>query len=183
MVDDIIPDQQYRITPITIKVIGKTKLINLVAFPNINIKQTVLGMDFVSSGSKSKTKEIESIQIPKESNHKPITQNQAIGKGHNDKEQPVALLDWILDSNNLQTPLYNILSGGTASDQDLFAICAFMKRIPRAVSPIRRLEKPCHKRLAEIKSCDIKLVNKSTNKSSIVPATSVKNQVQLNKMY
>lgn len=172
-VEDTIPHQHCRITSITVKVIGKTKFINLVAFPNINIMQTVLGMDFVSSESKSKSHMIENCEVPEQPNPKLVTPNQPTNKDIDDNEPPVALLDWILDTNNLQTPLYNILSEGAANEQDIFAICAFMKRIPRPVSPIRRLEKPRHKRLAEIKSSEINLAKKSSDKSPVVPATSV----------
>lgn len=158
MIDDSIPVQVYRITSTTVTVIGKTKSIKLVAFPNNFIKKTTLGIDFLATKPNAKSKDQHLFRIPE----KPISKPKHIQSAeNNDKNQPATLLDWILNPNNLKKPLYNIFADGTAEDDDLFAICAFMKRLPRPVSPIRRLEK-----------LDNKLaVNTSLNKTGIVSVT------------
>lgn len=162
VVDESIPDQIYRVTTTTVKVIGKTKSINLVAFPNDFIKKTTLGVDFLTTKSNTKSNEHDVFQVPA----KPIPKPKQVHIEENgDKDQPVALLDWILNPNNLKKPLYNILADGTAEDEDLFTICAFMKRLPRPVSPIRRLEKPCQKLVEN------KLGNTSLDKTPIVTVT------------
>lgn len=161
-IDDSIPNQEYRITSTVVKVIGKTKLINLVAFPNMFIKKTTLGIDFLTTKSKAKSNENEVFLVPE------IPKRKSVRSKENDNENnSVTLLDWILNSNNLNKPLYNILADEAAEDEDLFAICAIMKRLPRPVSPIRRLEKPANKKLV-----GTELSKLSKEKTPIVSVTS-----------
>lgn len=160
VIDDSIPNQEHRITSIVVKVIGKSKSINLVAFPNIFIAKTTLGIDFLTTKSQDKSNEKEVFAVPAIPKPKKVQ-----SKENDDKNQPVGVLDWMLDSSNLKKPLYNILADGTADDEDLYAICAFMKRLPRPVSPIKHLEKPCNKKLNVIK-----LANTAKDQSPIGPA-------------
>lgn len=122
VIDDSFPDQEYRIISTTVKVIGKTKTINLVAFPNVFTNKTTLGIDFLTTKSETKSKDDDVFLVPEI----PIPKPKKV-PANDDESQPVALLDWILNPNNLKKPLYNILADGTAEDEDLFAICAFMK--------------------------------------------------------
>ncbi len=156
LMDDSIPDQVYRITTTTVKVIGKTKLINLVAFPEVFTQNTTLGIDFLKE-NRRKSKETEVFRVPE----KPAPKSKPVcAEVMEDPNEP--LLDWIFNPKNLKKPLYNILADGTAEDDDLFAICAFMKRLPRMVSPIGRLEKP---------SSNIKRVDASEDRQKNVDFT------------
>lgn len=170
VIDESIPDQEYRITSTTVQVIGRTKSINLVAFPNIFTKKITLGIDFLTTKSSAELDGSEDFvfQVPE----KPIPrskQKQKHSKETDNPNQPIALLDWILNSSNLKKPLYNILADGTAEDEDLLAICAFMKRLPRPVSPIRHFEKPCNKKLLDTK---LAANDTSNDKTQIVCVTS-----------
>lgn len=161
-IDDSIPNQEYHITSTVVKVIGKTKLINLVAFPNMFIKKTTLGIDFLTTKSKTKSNGDEVFLVPEIPKRKAVVRS----KGNNDENNSVTLLDWMLNSNNLNKPLYNILADETAEDEDLFAICAIMKRLPRPVSPLRRLKKPAKKLVG------MELAKTSKEKTPIAPVTS-----------
>ncbi|XP_037048421.1 mucin-5AC-like [Bradysia coprophila] len=139
LIDETIQNQEYRVTTTTVKVIGKCKTINLVTFPDHFAQRTILGMDFLTTKSSTKSKDDAVFRVPEQPAPKsvPIPSVEI----DNENQPPVTLLDWILNSNNLlKKPLYNILADGTADDDDLFAICTFMKRMPRMVSPIRSLE-------------------------------------------
>lgn len=128
------PRDDYLITSTTVSVIGKTKTIQLLAFPSLHIERTVLGIDYLSAKS-IKANPVSPLpqtkQVPKQT--KP--RNNDIQKHPTD----ISLMDWILDYK-FETPLYNILTEETATDQDIYAICAFMKNplgCSRPVSPIR----------------------------------------------
>lgn len=164
-IDDSFPNQKFRITSTNVKVIGRTKSINLVTFPNIFIKKTTLGMDFLTTKSKAEYKENALKKVPK----KLVPSPEEVLPEQSD-DQPVDLLDWISNPNSLKKPLYNILAEGTADDDDLFAICAFMKRLPRPVSPIKHLEKPRAKQSKKL--VDAKLAKTPVFKIPVVPVTS-----------